>query len=298
MNGQEIILTNIQRFCVDDGPGNRTTVFFKGCNLRCAWCQNPETQNLHREILFFQDKCVNCGDCKVCPQGCNVFHDHKHYFYGSNCSYCGVCVNICGNRAFEIPYKKYSPQELLQVVLKDEVFFGESGGVTCSGGECMLQFDGLLAFVKLCKGHNVSVAIDTAGCVERERFERILPYVDYFLYDVKIMDDEKHKALTGLSNQKILENLSWLLRVCPQRIMIRIPLIKNINDTDEEVEKMIDFFNRNGYPKEVKLLLYHNMGKEKYEALGKQIEIFEPPDKTRVSQIERKFLDEGIFAYL
>jgi pyruvate formate lyase activating enzyme len=177
-------------------------------------------------------------------------------------------------------------------------FFGESGGVTCSGGECMLQFDGLLAFVKLCKGHNVSVAIDTAGCVERERFECILPYVDYFLYDVKIMDEEKHKTLTGQSNNIILKNLSWLLSVCPQKIMIRIPLIKNVNDTENEVEKMIDFFKQNGYPKEVKLLLYHNMGREKYEALGKQSEAFEPPDKKHVERILQRFLDENIFAYL
>lgn len=169
-------ITNIQRFCVNDGPGIRTTVFFKGCPLSCQWCHNPETQSCKQQLLFYENMCIGCGACNICQK--------------DKCTACGECAKNCPTGARELVGKDYSPSQLYQEIQKDILFYAENGGVTFSGGECMLQSDALKEVLIKCKQNNIHTAIDTSGCVSFENFENVLPYTDLFLYDRR---NEKYK---------------------------------------------------------------------------------------------------------
>ena len=266
MNG---LIFNIQRFCTDDGPGIRTTIFFKGCNLRCAWCHNPESQSAATEWMFYQDKCTGCGRCTKLTEKDTDF----------------VCFQdarrICGN--------EYTADEILLEVLKDKVFYENSGGgVTFSGGECMLQIDFLLDLLKKCKEQGIHTAIDTAGCVPFGNFERILPYADLFLYDIKTTDPIKHLEYTGQKNELILNNLKKLLKIKAQ-IWIRIPVIASINDSEEEMQAIKKFFDENGWPQKVELLPYHSLGEDKYIACGKKRPRFSTPTEERINRLKNIF---------
>lgn len=239
---------DIQRNSCVDGPGIRTTVFFKGCNLSCRWCHNPEGQSFQREVLRYPDKCTGCGSCKGealfdCPNGAKV---------------------ICG--------KGYTADEVLQEVLKDKLFYDTSGGgVTFSGGECMLQADFLREILKACKENGIHTAVDTAGHVAFSQFEKVMPYTDLFLYDVKFMDSRKHKEFTGVDNGLILENLDKLVKK-GGRIWARVPVIGGVND-GQELERIQSFLQKIGVEK-VELLPYHGLGEHKYAALGRSCEKF------------------------
>lgn len=225
---------DIQRSSFVDGPGIRTTVFFKGCNLRCRWCHNPESQNFEKEILFFKNKCTGCGKCKGLTTEDSDF--------------------ICFNDAKEICGKEYTVAEVLSVVLKDKRFYESSGGgVTFSGGECMLQIDFLEEILKECKKNGIHTAVDTAGHVVFEYFERILPYTDLFLYDIKCLNNEKHKQYTGVPNELILSNLKRLLQ-SGKAIWIRIPIIPEVNDNESELLAIKTALSSYGSPERVELL--------------------------------------------
>lgn len=258
---------DIQRNSYVDGPGIRTTVFFKGCNLKCRWCHNPESQNSRKEILFYENKCTNCGRCK------------------------GLTVNdesfFCFNDAKEICGKEYTVEEVYNEIIKDKSFYKTSnGGVTFSGGECMLQIDFLSGILKKCKENGIHTAVDTAGHIPWESFEKVLPYTDLFLYDIKTMDNDLHKKYTGVENILILKNLSKLLKkeVC---VWIRVPVIPTVNDTEEEMKNIKAFFEGYGYPEKIELLPYHAMGEHKYEALGKSVEKFDVPDKEKIEKLKK-----------
>ena len=180
-----------------DGPGIRTTVFFKGCNLACAWCHNPESQRMAPELMLYKDKCRGCGKCREkCPHAL------------ASCDLCGRCALYCPHDARELCGREYTTGEVLQKVCKDKAFYEASGGgVTLSGGECMLQLDFIEELLQSCKGCGIHTAVDTAGCVPAAAFDRILPYTDLFLFDVKCIDSEKHKRYTGVGNEQILANL-------------------------------------------------------------------------------------------
>ena len=192
---------DIQRNSFVDGPGIRTTVFFKGCNLHCTWCHNPESQSAKPEMMFYKNKCTGCGKCREkCPNALE------------KCELCGKCTIYCPHDAREICGKEYTVDEVLKEILKDKTFYDNSGGgVTFSGGECMLQIDFLEEILKECKKNGIHTAVDTAGHVPFEFFERIIPYTDLFLYDVKCFDSDKHRQYTGVENQLILKNLKRLL---------------------------------------------------------------------------------------
>ena len=260
---------DIQRNSFVDGPGIRTTVFFKGCNLRCAWCHNPEGQSPEAEWLLYPDKCVGCGRCA------NVGLDDTDF--------------LCFHDAKKICGTEYGTDEILKIILKDKVFFENSdGGVTFSGGECMLQIDFLEEILKECKTNGIHTAVDTAGHLPFESFERILPYTDLFLYDVKCFDSSKHKQYTGVGNELILKNLQRLLAT-DKAVWIRIPLIPSVNDTVEEmqsIKKMLDSF---GQPKKIELLPYHAMGENKYSAIGKVSHTFYPPSDEKINQLKNIF---------
>lgn len=269
---------DIERNSYVDGPGIRTTVFFKGCNLRCAWCHNPESQSAKPQMMFYKNKCTGCGKCKEkCP---NVLE---------KCELCGKCTLYCPHDAREICGKEYTVDEAMREILKDKVFYENSGGgVTFSGGECMLQIDFLEEILKACKENGIHTAVDTAGHVPFEYFERILPYTALFLYDVKCFTEQLHIEGTGVSNKRILENLTRLSRETSVELIVRIPLIPTFNDDINELQKIARFLHplriRN-----VELLPYHPMGEHKYEALGCTCIHYKIPDKQAVESYKVLF---------
>ena len=269
---------DIERNSYVDGPGIRTTVFFKGCNLRCAWCHNPESQSPKPQMMFYKNKCTGCGKCKEkCPN------------HLESCELCGKCTLYCPHDAREICGKEYTVDEVMREILKDKVLYENSGGgVTFSGGECMLQIDFLEEILKACKENGIHTAVDTAGCVPFEYFERILPCTDLFLYDVKCFDNEKHKQYTGVGNELILENLKRLLAT-DKSVWIRIPIIPTVNDTEEEIRSIRSFLLSCGTPEKVELLPYHAMGEHKYAAIGKKVKMFSVPSEEKMRQLKNIF---------
>ena len=260
---------DIERSSYVDGPGIRTTVFFKGCNLKCAWCHNPEGQSTKKEWMVYPDKCVGCGRCVGIGLESADFiclHDAKI---------------ICG--------KEYTVNEVMREILKDTAFYDNSGGgVTFSGGECMLQIDFLAELLKRCKENGIHTAVDTAGHVPFEFFERIIPYTDLFLYDVKCFDSDKHKQYTGVENQLILKNLKSLLAKSTP-VWIRIPIIPTVNDTEEELQRIKEYLSSCGIPEKVELLPYHAMGEHKYAAIGKETQIFSVPSEEKMKHLKNIF---------
>jgi pyruvate formate lyase activating enzyme len=272
------IIFDIQRNSFVDGPGIRTTVFFKGCNLKCAWCHNPESQSAKPQMMFYKDKCTGCGKCKsVCP------------YHLEQCELCGKCTLYCPADARMVCGKEHTVDEVLKEVLKDKAFYETSGGgVTFSGGECMLQIDFLAEILKKCKENGIHTAVDTAGHIPFESFEKILPYTDLFLYDVKMFDNENHKKYVGVGNDLILENLKKLFKA-GAKIWVRIPVIAEVNDSVEEMQKIKCFLDSCGAPEKVDLLPYHAMGENKYIAIGKNAQYFNPPDNNKLNELKAVF---------
>ena len=270
---------DIQRNSYVDGPGIRTTVFFKGCNLRCAWCHNPESQSAEKEMLFYKSKCIGCEKCK-----------EKCAYNPKKCNLCGNCTIYCPKDAREICGKEYTAEELLKIILRDKDFYiASGGGVTFSGGECMLRIDFLEEALRLCKENGIHTAVDTAGHVPYAYFEKILPFTDLFLYDVKCFNNEKHKKHTGVGNELILENLKRLLRV-GKPIWVRIPIIPTVNDTREEMQAIRALLDAHGHPDKIELLPYHQMGEHKYEALEKEAQRFSSPSEESLRDLKSVFL--------
>ena len=270
-------LFDIERNSFVDGPGIRTTVFFKGCNLRCAWCHNPESQSAKPQMMFYKDKCSGCGKCKeICPTP-------------DNCTLCGKCTFYCPADARKVCGREYTVDEVFAEVIKDEAYYDNSGGgVTFSGGECMLQIDFLLEILKKCKENGIHTAVDTAGHIPFESFEKILPYTDLFLYDIKCFDSEKHQKYVGVGNKIILENLSKLFQA-NAKIWIRVPVISGINDSIEEMHFIKDFLDKNGKFEKIELLPYHAMGENKYAAIEKEAQRFTPPDNDMLNKLKAVF---------
>ncbi len=267
------VIFNIQRISHVDGPGVRTTVFFKGCNLKCAWCHNPESQSFKKQLLVYKNKCKGCGRCReVCPTD----------FAG--CSACGRCVASCLYDAREICGCEISVEEVFDEIIKDRVFYETSGGgVTFSGGECMLQIDFLSEILKKCHENNIHTAVDTAGSVKWENFEKIIPYTDLFLYDVKSMNPEVHEKYTGVGNGLILENLSKLLKFA--KVWVRVPVVTGVNDSVEEMAALKDFYQKYGYPEKTELLKYHAYGENKYLALNNEFQKFISPTEENINKL-------------
>ena len=269
---------DIERNSYVDGPGIRTTVFFKGCNLKCKWCHNPESQAPEKEMMLYKDKCIGCGKSReVCPN-----HLKK-------CDFCGKCELFCVADARRICGKEYTVDEVLSEILKDKSFYKTSdGGATFSGGECMLQIDFLGELLKKCKENGIHTAVDTAGNVPWKYFEFIIPYTDMFLFDVKCISENLHIAGTGASNRLIIENLMTLSSVFKGSIFIRIPVIGSFNDTKEEMNKIKEFLNNINFDK-IELLPYHNMGNNKYTALNRVLPDYIVPDKNKMDKFQKIF---------
>lgn len=266
MNGT---VFDIQRFSIDDGPGIRTVVFFKGCNMRCLWCHNPESQNKYTEIMFYPHKCIGCGKCfEVCPQHCHTSKDDERLFLRELCKRCGECAADCYAGALEKTGYSATVSDVVAEVKKDDLFYKNSGGgVTFSGGEPLLQVDFLKELLVECKKLGYHCAVETAGNAAWAEFEKIIPYVDLFLYDIKVIDEELHKKVTGAGNKRIIANLKKLAKHDTE-IWVRTPEIPGINDTPEEKQKLIDLLAEIETIKKHVYLPYHSLGDSKYKSLG------------------------------
>ncbi|MGA2547657.1 MAG: glycyl-radical enzyme activating protein [Rectinemataceae bacterium] len=265
-------ISAVQRYCVHDGPGIRTVVFFLGCPLCCRWCQNPEALEGKPVLMFNLEKCVGCGACiEACPEKANSLgEDGKAHLDRSRCTTCGDCVDACYYEARELSGKPYSVAALLQEVLKDEVVFRNSGGgVTLSGGEplCNPAFaEGLL---RACGRRGVHTAVETCGSVPWGNFQRVLPHVDLFLYDLKLVDPARHEEWTGSSNRLVLENARRLAEL-GKRIFVRVPLIPGVNDDKEEFTAIARFAVEELKADELHILPFHQIGSSKYELVGRE----------------------------
>lgn len=264
-------IADIQKYSIHDGPGIRTTVFFKGCPLSCKWCHNPETQNYNQEFWWNPDKCTLCGNCvQQCPNHAIVIEEERVITQNTSCNGCHTCVEYCYPEARELCGYQLTPRELIAELEKDRTFYEESGGgITLSGGEVMtVDIDYLLQVLEPLHTKGYHIGIDTCGYGNYEKFEALLPYVDFFLYDLKIMDAKKHLQYTGVDNQLILDNLTKL-GTQDTRIYLRIPVIHQINDNLENMRDTVAFLQKHQIRIwQVNLLPYHEMGSQKYRRLG------------------------------
>ena len=265
------LITSIQKYSIHDGDGIRTTVFFKECLLKCLWCHNPETQCFKPELLCDRERCAGCGSCAaVCPQKAVKVQEGKMVTDQKLCNGCGTCVDYCNLNLREVAGKEYTISELVRELKKDEMFYEESGGgVTLSGGEVMMaDMDYVVELAKRLDKMGISVTVDTCGQAPSENFERLLPYVDTFLYDIKTMDNDVHKKYMGMGNEQILKNLEYISSK-GARIYIRIPVVREVNGSIEDMGAIIDYLKEKQIRvANVNLLPYHNTGSGKYEKLG------------------------------
>lgn len=257
----------IKRFAVHDGDGIRTTVFFKGCPLKCVWCHNPEGISFDTELAYNSNKCISCGECViVCPTKAHYFDNGKHEFNRVKCIKCGKCKDVCFGQALTLYGKEMSLDDIMSVILKDKDFYDNSnGGVTLSGGECLCQVDFCVELLIKLKEYKIHTAIDTCGFIPHSVLDKVIPYTDVFLYDVKAVDEQTHIDCTTKSNKKIIENLRYLDKNgC--KIEIRIPFVPKFNDY--EIEKIGKLLSKISNLVKVRILPYHNFANSKYDCLG------------------------------
>ena len=258
-------IVEIKRFAVHDGDGIRTTVFFKGCPLKCVWCHNPETISPKRQLAFYRHKCISCGKCaEVC--GCHTFSENMHMADNKKCTVCGKCTKVCPQSALEIFGKEMSTDDICSVLLKDRDFYAESGGgITLSGGECLLQSEACFEILETMKQNGINTAVDTCGFVPKSAIDKVMPYTDTFLYDIKAIDEDVHIKCTGQSNKIILDNLIYL-DSCGAKSEIRIPFVPSYNAA--QIKKIVAFLSMLKNIVRVRVLPYHNYARSKYNALN------------------------------
>lgn len=280
---------DIKKFAVDDGPGIRTTVFLKGCPLRCWWCHNPEGQTSTPELMYRQKRCIRCGECvKTCPSQALSLGTKQLSINRKICSLCGECAEKCPSEALAIIGKETSVEEVMREINKDSAFYEESGGgITISGGEPLLQIDFTDAVLSECKKRNVHTAVDTCGYAPKKAIEKIKDKVDLFLYDLKIMNETKHRRYTGKSNRQILENFKTLVEN-GNDLLVRFPIIPRMNDDKDNVKRIAVFILSHGI-KSISLLPYHKAGIEKYRSLGRgyRLNSMKVPSEQKLNSIKK-----------
>lgn len=259
-------ISGIKHNAIHDGDGVRTTVFFKGCPLKCVWCHNPESLSFHPQVGFYAAKCIGCQSCvSVCPVGAMSMQDGKPIRNPELCRSCGECAEICPQGAWVLYGKTVEAQSLVKLLLRDRVFYESGGGVTLSGGECLSQPEFAAELARLLRAEGVSVYIDTCGFTSRAVLEKIIPYTDKFLYDIKAIDDSVHRRCTGQGNREILDNLRFLLD-SGRAVEIRYPYVPGWNDG--ECAKIGEFLAGLSFTGKIKVLGYHSFADGKYAALG------------------------------
>lgn len=281
------IVFNIQRFSIHDGPGIRTTVFLKGCNNRCEWCHNPESINIKPELQLYLDKCIGCLKCfKNCAFMVHDFQNGERIFHRDKCIGCGKCAEECYARALVLQGKSMTVEQVMDEIMEDKDYYESSkGGVTFSGGEPLLQLDFLLEILKECKKNNINTAIETAGNVSFSIFEKILPYLDLVMYDLKAIDEQIYKKYICNSSKQIRDNLLELGRANID-IIIRTPVIGGVNDDVSQIKGIAEFIKDIKGLLYYELLPYHNLGLSKSKGLGIESESkFYTPDKIKMEQL-------------
>lgn len=272
------IITNVQRGSLHDGPGVRTTFFFQGCNLHCAWCHNPETIPPEPVLMRYANRCIGCRICEdVCANGLRK----------EDCTLCGSCIENCPAEARVFSGVQMTAEEMLGTALREKRFYGTDGGVTCSGGEPMLQVGFLERFLPMLKENGIRTAVDTAGCIPWAQYERILPYTDLFLVDYKTADESRHREYTGVSRTLIARNLRKFAE-CGREVWIRIPVIPGVNDTAEDICAAGRELTDIGFRGTVELLPFHRLGQGKYDALGLDYHFagMEPPSGKHMDELK------------
>ncbi|MBQ6680231.1 MAG: glycyl-radical enzyme activating protein [Lachnospiraceae bacterium] len=270
------VVLNIKHGEIHDGPGIRSTLFLKGCPLRCAWCHNPESQERTIELGFYAHKCLNCGSCAaVCPQGAHTMKDGVHFFDRSRCIACGTCTSGCPGAALTLFGRTVTAGEIVQELLEDRLFYAYSGGgVTLSGGEPLTAPDFTAAVLMLLRAEGIHTALDTSLHAAEETVQAMIPFTDLFLVDVKLADPGLHRRWTGVSNERLLRNLR-LLDDCRVPYEIRIPLIPGVNEG--EIDAIAALIRGLRNVDRVKLLAYHDLSRAKYGALGRDYPMGDTP---------------------
>jgi pyruvate formate lyase activating enzyme len=264
----------IQKMSTEDGPGIRTTVFFKQCPLKCIWCHNPESILKKKQLEWFKHKCIGCNTCiKTCELAALKFEEDGLYIDRKLCTSCGKCSDECPSTALHMFGEYWSLDDLYHEIQKDKVYYEQSkGGITVSGGEPTIQSDFILEFLKMCKDNGISTALDTCGYASKNIYEKILPYVDLVLLDIKEIDPKKHEEFTGVPNDLILENAIYIANFMKKNnklVWIRTPLIPNYTATKENMEGIGKFIieKLHNYPQRWDLLAFNNLCVSKYERL-------------------------------
>lgn len=261
---------NIQKFSIHDGPGLRTTVFFKGCPLRCRWCANPESQSGNMQISYDRRNCAQCLSCvQLCPEKCIEYTDGEIRLDREGCAGCMICVNSCPGKALKAEGKLTDSDEIVRVCMQDIDFYEESGGgVTFSGGECFYQSEFAAELAGKLKEKGVHLAAETAGYVDSGIFHRLAPMFDLLLFDVKHYDSERHFTGTGVHNELIIDNLRWA-KENGFALLPRVPVIPGFNDSPEDAAGIAELVKNIGIER-VQLLPFHQFGERKYELLGRE----------------------------
>ncbi len=281
------IIFDIQKFSVHDGPGIRTTVFLKGCNIRCLWCHNPESFIINSQLAFEQSRCSGCRRCEsVCAHGVHLFVNEKHEVNYELCKKCGKCIEECPNHCLKIFGYDMTAKEVIKEVLKDKKYYESSGGgITISGGEPSVQYDFLMELLIESKNNELHTCIETNGIIEFERLKEIAKYVDLFLLDYKATGFERHKLLTGCSNEQMLNNLDYLSSI-EKAVVLRCPIIPGLNDTEEHFSAIKEIKEMYSNIKEVEIMSYHSLGKSKWDSIGKDYSLKDIKDVDSKKKIE------------
>ncbi len=297
--GSKGAVFNIQRYSIHDGPGIRTTVFLKGCPLACLWCQNPESQQMKPQIFYNAERCVGCGRCiAVCPVKAIEMADTKVKTNREICTACGTCVDACPEEARELMGKTMTVEEVVEEVMKDDIFYQRSGGgITISGGEPFAQPAFSANILKKCKERNTHTAIETCGYAPWDRAERVLDYTDLVLFDMKHIDSKEHMRLTGVPNELILENARriWHERHIP--MWIRVPVVPGYNDSPEHIEALATFVVNELSPfLQLHLLPYHRLGESKVQQLEQSGTglVTDPPDESHMESLKQIVEGKGL----
>jgi pyruvate formate lyase activating enzyme len=284
------LIYNLQRFAIHDGPGIRTLVYMKGCPLTCLWCSSPQTQKKAFEILHIEVNCKKCGHCvEICPVDAVTLSEETGIKIDrKRCTLCRECIEVCPNQAWEFAGKIVTVSELYKEVEKDSPFYRRSnGGVTVGGGEPTMQHAFVAEFLKMCKQHYIHTAMETCGYVEWKHLEKLLTYLDLVYLDLKHLDPHQHQALTGVSNERILENVRKASTKRP--LIIRIPLVPGHNDSLENLSATARFAAELGVNfLRIELLPYHKFGTQTYGRLGREYRIgqVEPPDEAQMKRLK------------